>query len=142
MLMVRRVSQQAEISPPTSCAQCELSVTMSNVSSCIRRHLSEAVDIGWRSILLSRGRMSVNFVIFGDKNPRADVTASQPNPTPNHSEVSLGHSGSSVDRAPKKDIVSEDTSPSNVLQMNSATTRAVYLLNRSHSFGVGVLIMR
>jgi len=93
--------------------------------------------MGWRSILSSRGRMSVNFVIFGDKNPRADVTVPQPNPLPNISEVSLGQSRSSVDHAPKKVIVSEDTSP----QMDNATTRAVYLLNRSHSFGVGVLIM-
>jgi hypothetical protein len=88
-------------------------------------------------MLLSRGRASVRFVIFGDKNARVDVTASQPSPSINLSEASLGQSGSSVDCIPRKEIVSEDTAPT-----YSSTTRAVYLLNRSHSSAVGVLTTR
>lgn len=85
-------------------------------------------------MLLSRGRTSVRCVIFGDKNVRVDITASQLNPSVNLSEASLGQSGSSVDCIPRKEIVSGDTSPT-----DSSTTRAAYPLNRFHSSVVGVL---
>lgn len=98
--------------------------------------------MGWRSILFSCGKVNVRFVIFGVKNARADGTASQLNPFVNLNEVSLGHRGSGVDRIPRKDIVSEDTSLLSNPPMDSSTTRAAYLLNRSHSFVVGVLVTR
>ena len=83
-------------------------------------------------MLLSRGRTRVRFVILGVKNVRVEVTSSQSNPSVNLSEASLGQSGSNVDCIPRKEIVSEDTSPT-----DSSTTRAVYLLNRSNSSVVG-----
>ena len=84
---------------------------MSSTSSCSRRHLSVATDsIGWKSTLLSRGRVRVRVVICGDKKVRIDEMATQPSPFVNLNEVSLGRRGSSVDHTPKKEVVSRVTS--------------------------------
>lgn len=140
------VSLHEKISPPVPWAECESPTMMSNTSSRNQRHLSEAIDsVGWRCMWSFRGRARVRFVVLGDENVRVGSMASQLSSLVNLNEVSLGQRGSSVDRIPRKEIVSEDTStlfsPRN-FPTDSSTTRAAYPLNRSHSFGVGVLVIR
>jgi hypothetical protein len=98
--------------------------------------------MGRKSMLLSRGKMSVKLVILEDKNPRVDATASQPNPFVNLNAVSLGQRRPSIDCIPRKEIVSEETSSLSTFPTYSSTTRAVYPLNRSHSLVVGSLVTR
>lgn len=93
-------------------------------------------------MFVSRGRVSARVLIFGDKKARVDATESQPGLFNSLKDASLGQSGSSADCIPRKEMVSEDTSPLITLPTCSSATRPVYALNRSHSSVVGVLIKR